>query len=97
MTLPVGLAACWDSSSLPMLSRAIRLSSFVRLEAVCLIPEPCVPVVLLLFRLKECGLARLRNATADPSTHHPKLHPKEQRPLFGDPGTEVRLGHVRSG
>jgi hypothetical protein len=22
----------------------------------------------------------------------PKLHPKEHRPLFGDPGTEKRLG-----
>jgi len=22
----------------------------------------------------------------------PNLHPKEQRPLFGDPGTEKRLG-----
>ena len=27
----------------------------------------------------------------------PKLHPKEHRPLFGDPGTEKRLGPFRSG
>lgn len=27
----------------------------------------------------------------------PALHPKEQRALFGNPGTEKRLGPVRSG
>jgi len=41
---------------------------------------------------KCCESEVHRRTTADSSFTTPELHPKEQRPLFGDPGTEMRLG-----
>jgi hypothetical protein len=46
------------------------------------------------FRSPECEFHRI-NDEMQPQILRlttPKLHPKEQRPLFGDPGTEKRLG-----
>ena len=47
--------------------------------------HPASVVSLLRERQRQEQLRILRLTT-------PKLHPREQRPLFGDPGTEKRLG-----